>query len=128
MADEKKFVLRGLLQAVSEVILMLLGGLLLFLAVAGMFSVDRRSGQWIGLAILLVYLGVKSLHGARQGAGRYFPRWEQYVRGGSLVVVGAIMLAAAILPASYLGHLMAGAGAILTLRGFANTALALRPR
>ncbi|SRR5712692_8301618 len=119
-------------RAFSEIVLVLLGGLLLFLGARGMFSVERRSLGWIGVGIFIVYWGVRSLPAsrtsARIGAGRTVSRWEEYVRGGSLLVVGAIMLGTAGLPPSYLGPLLGTAGAILVLRGLANAALALRPR
>jgi hypothetical protein len=120
--------LSRLQQAFSEIVLMFLGGLLLFLGASGMFSVARRSGAWIGVGILVVYRGVRSFVAARSGVGRQVTRWEEYVRGGSLLVVGAIMLGTAGLPTSYMGPLLGTAGAILVLRGLANAALALRPR
>lgn len=115
-------------RAFSEIVLVLLGGLLLFLGARGMFSVERRSVAWIGVGIFVIYWGVRSLLGARAGAGRAITRWEEYVRGGSLLVVGAIMLGTVGLPPSYLGPLLGTAGAILVVRGLANAALALRPR
>jgi hypothetical protein len=115
-------------RALSEFVLMLLGGLLLFLGARGMFSVERRSGAWLGMGIFVVFLGARSFAAARAGPARSVTRWEEYVRGGSLLVVGAIMLGAAGLPPSYLGPLLGTAGAILVLRGLANAALALRPR
>lgn len=115
-------------QAASEIVLVLLGGLLLYLGRSGMVSVERRSAAWIAVGILVVYRGVRSFARAQSGAGRYVTRWEEYVRGGSLLVVGAIMLGTASLPRSYIGPLLGTAGAILVLRGLANAALALRPR
>lgn len=115
-------------QALSEIILVLLGGLLLFLGASGMLAVERRSMAWIGVGVFIVYRGVRSFVVARGGSGRTITPWEEYVRGGSLLVVGAIMLGSAGLPPSYLGPLLGTAGAILVLRGLANAALALRPR
>ncbi len=121
-------ILTRLQQAVSEIVLVLLGGLLLYLGRSGMVSVERRSAAWIAVGVLVVYRGVRSFVQARSGAGRYVTRWEEYVRGGSLLVVGAIMLGTAGLPSSYIGPLLGTAGAILVLRGLANAVLALRPR
>ena len=115
-------------RAFGEIVLVLLGGLLVFLGARGMFSVERRSVAWIGVGMIVVYWGMRSVAGARTGAGRTVTRWEEYVCGGSLLVVGAIMLGTAGLPAAYLGPLLGTAGAILVLRGLANAALALRPR
>ena len=126
--DTNAVSLTKLQQAVSEIVLVLLGGLLLYLGASGMFSIERRSAAWIAVGLLVAYRGVRSFALARKGSGRYVTRWEEYVRGGSLLVVGAIMLGTAGLPPSYLGPLLGTAGAILVLRGLANAALALRPR
>jgi uncharacterized membrane protein len=115
-------------QALSEIVLVLLGVLLVFLGTSGMFWVQRRSAAWIGVGILIIYRGVRLFVAAPSGANRTLTRWEEYVRGGSLLVVGAIMLGTAGLPPSYAGPLLGTAGAILVLRGLANAALALRPR
>jgi hypothetical protein len=117
-----------LLAALSELVLTIAGGLLLFLGASGRFWADRKSPAWIGLAILLVYLGVRSFWTARRGVGRYSLRWERYVRGGSLSLVGGPMLAASGLAAAHLGPLMGAAGGTLVLRGLANAVLALRSR
>jgi hypothetical protein len=114
-------------QALSEIVLVLLGVLMVFLGSSGMFWVERRSAAWIGVGILITYRGVRSFAAARSGPGRTITRWEEYVRGGSLLVVGAIMLGTAGLPPSYTGPLLGTAGAILVLRGVANAALALHP-
>jgi hypothetical protein len=115
-------------QAFSEIVLMLLGALLIFLAARGMLSVERHSPAWIAVGALVVYRGVRSFMSARTlAAGKYY-RWEEYVRGGSLLVVGAIILSTASLPPFYLGPLLGTAGAILILRGLANALLSLRTR
>ena len=115
-------------QAFGEIILMLLGALLLFLAARGMLSVERRSPAWIAVGGLVVYRGVRSFVAARSGSAGSVVRWEEYVRSGSLLVVGAIILSSAGLPPSFLGPLLGSAGAILVLRGLANAALTLRAR
>src|ERR1700687_5949557 len=120
-------------QAFSEIVLVLLGALLLFLSAKGMLSVERHSPAWIAVGALVVYRGVRSFVSARNlrshngasrnwAAGKYY-RLEEYVRGGSLLVVGAIILSTAGLPPSYLGPLLGSAGAILILRGLANALL-----
>jgi hypothetical protein len=114
-------------QALSEIVLVLLGVLMVNLGTSGMFWVERRSPAWIGVGILITYRGVRSFTAARSGTDRTITRWEEYVRGGSLLVVGAIILGTAGLPPSYTGPLLGTAGAILVLRGVANAALALRP-
>ena len=115
-------------QAFGEIILMLLGALLLFLAARGMLSVERRSPAWIAVGGLVVYRGVRSFVAARSGSAGNVVRVEEYVRSGSLLVVGAIILSSAGLPPSSLGPLLGSAGAILVLRGLANAALSLRAR
>ncbi len=118
----------NVLAALSEIVLTFAGGLLFYLAVTGAYWVDRKSPVWIGLAAFLVLRGLRSFWTASRAAGRSFLRWQQGVRGTSLLAVGGLMLAAAGLAASDLQPLMAAAGGILILRGLANAALALRSR
>ena len=77
-----------LLRLFNELVLLLLGGLLVWVALSGRFFPDRRSTPWLGLGVFLLYWGFR----AAARAGRYASRWEHYVRGGSLALVGLVML------------------------------------
>lgn len=112
-----------LLRVLTEVMLVPLGGLLVWVALTGRYWWDRRSPVWVGLGIVLIYWGVRAI--AR--AGHYSTRWEHRVRGGSLSALGALMLAIAALPFPWVQPLLVTAGGIVALRGALCAALAARP-
>ena len=112
----------SLLRLLNELVLLLLGGLLVWVALSGNFFPDRRSTPWLVLGAFLVYWGLRTA--AR--AGRYASRWEHYVRGGSLALVGAMMLGIAWAPFDWIKPLLIAAGAVLILRSIAEAALIAR--
>ena len=109
----------SLLRLFNELVLLLLGGLLVWVALSERFLPDRRSVPWLVLGAFLVYWGLRIA--AR--AGRYASRWEHYVRGGSLALVGVVMLGIAWVPFDWIKPLLIAAGAILILRSLAEAAL-----
>lgn len=113
-----------LVEVLSEVMFVFLGLLLVWVAITGAVYFDRQSGYWIALGAFLVYWGLRGW----LGAGRYVRGWQHRVRGGSLVLVGAMMLAMAALPIAHATVLLGAAGGILVLRGVLNAALVLRAR
>ncbi len=100
----------------NEVVFVLLGALLVFIALAQRFSPPRRSLAWISLGVFLIYWGlwiwIRSV--------RAKPRWPSGVRAGSFVLVGAIVLGIAFLPFSFAPPLLAAAGGVLMLRGLVS--------
>jgi len=114
-----------LFRLLIELIFVLLGVLMVLVAILQRFFFDRRSGRWIGLGIILVYLGLRTWW----RASRSPTRWEVAVailRGGSLALVGAMMLGMAWLPFPYIAPLLGGAGGILALRGLVSAVLVAR--
>ena len=109
----------SLLRLFNELVLLLLGGLLVWVALTGHFFPDRRSLPWLLLGAFLVYWGLR----AAARAGRHASRWEHYVRGGSLALVGLIMLGMAWAPFDWVKPLLIAAGAILILRSLAEAIL-----
>jgi len=113
----------------SEMLFIFLGLLLVWVALGDWvrpeaFERTRRSFLWLGVAALLVYAGLR----AWLGAGRYATRWEHRVRGGSLLLMGASMLAMSWLSFSYATPLLTAAGTILVARGVVTAALVARAR
>jgi hypothetical protein len=113
-----------LVQVFSEVLFVFLGLLLGWVALTGIILFDPRSGYWIALGAFLVYWGLR----AWLGAGRYVAGWQHRVRGGSLLLVGVMMLVMAWAPLEYARLLLGTAGIILILRGALNAVLTLRAR
>ncbi len=113
-----------LLRVTIELIFTLLGVLVAWLALRGHFFVDRHGKTWLILSIVLLLWGLRVLY----KPGQWWTRWENWTRGLSLAVLGALMLAITRVPFAWVGPLLAAGGAVLVLRGIIGSALILKPR
>ena len=116
-----------LLRVMIEIIFVLLGGLLVWLGLRGPLSgriVDRHSVSWLILGVVLILWGLRALY----KPGQWWRRWENWTRGLSLVLLGALMLAIIRVPFSWVEPMLMAAGAVLVLRGIVASALIFRPR
>jgi hypothetical protein len=114
-----------LFRLINELIFVLLGALLLWLAATGRYFFDPRRPAWLVLGAVLVFWGVRLL----MRTGRYATlggRAVEQIRGASLAVVGALMISLAWMSLRWAGVLLGAAGGILILRGLASAALSLR--
>jgi len=111
-----------LFRLLNELIFVLLGALLVWVAATGRYFFNRRAPGWIGLGAFLIYWGVR----AWARAGPSTSRGEDRVRGGSLAVVGLLMLGIAWLPFRWVAPLLGAAGSILALRGIVSVVLVAR--
>lgn len=106
----------------TEVVFVLLGSLLVWLAVTGRTEFNPRSVLWLAVSIVLLYRGLR----AWLWAGRYVSLWQHRIRGGSLILVGIVMLTMAWTPTTYAKPLLATAGIVLSVRGILGGFLAAR--
>ncbi len=106
----------NLFRLLNEMVFVLLGALLILLAVSGRYAVPQRSLAWIGVGIVLIYWGTR----AWARPDRSAPRWHAKARGGSLILVGLLVLAIAWVPFAYVAPLLGIAGSVLALRGLAS--------
>jgi hypothetical protein len=118
-----------------EIIFILLGGLVIWLGLTGHIFFDRRRFGWLALSMALILWGARALY---QPGGRvrtyepyaqkskYWSRSESWSRGLSLLLLGVVMLAISRVPFSWVGPLLAIAGALLLLRGLAGSVLVFR--
>jgi hypothetical protein len=113
-----------ILRLFIEVLFLLLGGLVVWLGLTGHIFFDRRKMSWMVLSVVLILWGLRALY----KPGRWWSRWENWTRGLSLALLGAIMLAIARAPFAWVGPLLAACGVILALRGILGSVLVLRPR
>ncbi len=111
-----------LLRLLNELVFVLLGVLLVWVAATGRYFFNRRAPTWIALGAFLIYWGLR----AWARAGRYASRGEHRVRGGSLALVGAMMLGIAWLPFRWVAPLLGAAGGILVVRGLVSAMLVAR--
>lgn len=110
------------LRLLIEFIFMLLGGLIVWLGVTGHIFFDRRRPAWLILSIAILVWGARALY----RPGKFWSRWEDWIRGVSLLLLGIAMAAISRVPFEWVGRLLAVAGALLLLRGLAGSMLVFR--
>jgi hypothetical protein len=114
-----------LLRLTIEIIFLLLGGILVWIGISGrIFYIDRRSIPWLIVSIALVFWGLRAIY----KPGKWWSRWEDWTRGLSLALLGAVMLAISRVPFAWVGPLLAAGGVLLALRGIFGSVLVFRPR
>jgi hypothetical protein len=113
------------LRLMIEVIFVLLGVLVVWLALAGRISDEQRHNvSWLILSGALILWGLRALY----GPNKWWARWENWTRGLSLTLLGVVMLAISRAPFAWVGPLLATAGVLMGLRGIVGAALVFRPR
>lgn len=105
-----------------EVIFVLLGGLMVWLALTGRITVERHKPSWFILSAALILWGLRALY----GPNKWWARWENWTRGLSLVLLGVVMLVITQAPFLWIGPLLAMAGIVMCLRGIIGAFLAFR--
>lgn len=113
-----------LLRFTIEMIFVLLGAMVVWLALARGISVDRHSVSWLVLSVVLILWGLRALY----KPGQWWMRWENWTRGLSLALLGILMIVISRVPFSWVGRLLACGGVLLALRGVIASALIFRPR
>jgi hypothetical protein len=113
------------LRLMIEVIFVLLGVLVVWLALAGRISDEQRHNiSWLILSGALILWGLRALYGPNQ----WWARWENWTRGLSLTLLGVVMLAISRVPFPWIAPLLATAGVLMVVRGILGAALVFRPR
>jgi hypothetical protein len=112
------------LRITIEMIFVLLGGLVVWLGLSGHILFDRRKPGWLALGLAVIVWGLRALY----KPVRWWSRTEQWARGLSLALLGAVMLAIWRVPFPWVGPLLAFAGLVLIIRGLIGSVLILRPR
>jgi hypothetical protein len=113
-----------LLRFTIELIFLLLGVLVAWLALARRIFVDRHSKAWLILSVALILWGLRALY----KPGQWWARWENWTRGLSLLILGLLMLAVTRAPFAWVEPMIAAGGAVLAARGIISSALFFRPR
>jgi len=113
-----------LLRVMIELIFVLLGGLVSWLAWRGHILVDRHGRMWLILSVVLILWGLRVLY----NPGQWWACWENWTRGLSLALLGALMMAITRVPFGWVEPMLVAGGAILVLRGIVASTLLLRPR
>jgi len=105
-----------------EFIFVLLGALVIWLGATQHIFFDRRRISWLLLSIALILWGGRALY----RPGKYWSPTENFTRGLSLLLLGAVMLAISRVAFSGVGPLLSVAGLLLLLRGLAGSVLVFR--
>ena len=118
----------NLFRMMTEFIFVLLGGFLVWLGLSGRMGVgtfNPRGPAWLGLGVVLIYWGARTLAKTARAA-RTSDRTVAQVGGASLILVGLMMLALVAVELRWVGIVFAAAGSILALRGILAAVLSLR--
>jgi hypothetical protein len=111
-----------LFHLVTEMIFMLAGALLLWVALTGRYLFDARRPSWLLLAAILILWGLRAWRRSRlvpvRGA-----RLAARLGGASLALVGVILFSLAWMPLGWVGLLLAIAGGVFVLRGLLTAAI-----
>ncbi len=113
-----------LMRVTIELIFVLLGVLVAWLALRGHIFVDRHGIAWLILSVVLTLWGLRVLY----KPGQWWARWENWTRGLSLLLLGILMLAITRVPFVWVEPMLVAGGAVLVLRGIVASALLLRAR
>lgn len=113
-----------LTQLMMEFVFLLLGALLVWLAVNQRIAFDRHSPGWLVLSFALIAWG--GIAFARPTQARH--KWEKWNRGGSLVLLGLVMLAMSHAAFDWIFPLLIFSGAVLVARGVIGSLLILLQR
>ena len=113
-----------LTQLLTEFVFLLLGALVMWLAANGRIYFDRRGVPWLALSVGLIAWGLLAL----AKPGQSWAKRQKWNRGGSLVLLGVVMLSISRVPFDWVVRLLAVAGLILVARGILGSFFILRQR
>ena len=113
-----------LVQVFIELVFALLGFLLVWLAHFQQAIFAPSTLSWAIVSAAMILLGLRAL--VRPGPWKV--RWQNLVRGLSLVLVGALLLAIIRVPFVWVEPVLEAAGLLLVLRGLLSVFLILRAR
>jgi hypothetical protein len=111
-----------LFRLLNEFIMLLLGALLVLLAASHRLALPARPGLWIVLGVALIFWGLRT---GTRAAPKSLPE-HALIRGGSLILVGLIVIGVPLVPLHYEALLLALAGGVLVVRGLLGSVLLVR--
>jgi hypothetical protein len=106
----------------SEFVVLLLGGLLIFIALTRPVGLPVRPAALVLVGILFIYLAMRAWMRREPAAVRP----QTHIRAGSLVLVGLLIVAMTISPLRFANFLLGLAGCVLFLRGLLGGVLMIR--
>jgi len=114
-----------LTQITVELIFILLGALVIWLGVHQQINFNPRSVSWLAISIGVIAWGALTLS---KSSSQWWMRWQKINQGGSMIVLGLLMLSIGRVPFGWAGKFLALCGVVLILRGVIGAMLILRQR
>jgi TM2 domain-containing membrane protein YozV len=111
-------------QSIVELVFVLLGALVIFLGIQQRIYFDRHGAAWLVLSVALIAWGLIAL--AKPGQG--WTKWQKWNRGGSMVLLGLLMLVISRVTFLWVPKSLVIAGMILMTRGIFGASLILKQR
>jgi hypothetical protein len=115
---------QSVLRFTIELIFVMLGAIVVWLALTARVMVERHQPSWLILSAALILWGLRALY----GSNKRWARWENWTRGLSLILLGVVMLIISRAPFLWIGPLLASAGVVMCVRGMLGAVLVFRPR
>ena len=112
----------SLFRLLSEFIVLLLGALLILLALTRRVGLPTRPSALVFLGVLFLYWGFRAWMRREPDSARV----QTYIRGGSLVLVGLLVLGIPLLPIRHANLLLGTTGSVLVLRGVIGAFLSFK--
>jgi hypothetical protein len=106
----------------SEFVVLLLGGLLLFIALTRPVGLPARTMTLVLVAILFLYMAMRAWMRREPPAIRQ----QTHIRAGSLVLVALLIFAITLLPLHFANLLLGLAGCVLVCRGLLGAVVIVR--
>ena len=111
-------------QSIVELVFVLLGALVIFLGSNQRIHFDRHGVAWLVLSVGLIAWGLLAL----AKPGQWWAKWQKWNRGGSLLLLGTVMLAISRVPFLWVPWLLVFAGVVLVARGIFGAFLIFKLR
>ena len=112
----------NLFRLLNEFIMLLLGAMLILLSASNRIGLPSRPALWYALGAALVIWGLRTgMRPVSKAANEHAA-----IRGGSLILVGLIILGVPLVSLRYEAVLLALAGGVLVLRGLLGSVLVVR--
>ncbi len=111
-------------QSIVELVLVLLGALVIFLGIQQRIYFDRHGIAWLVLSVALIAWGLMAL----AKPGQWWAKWQKWNRGGSMILLGTVMLAISRGTLLRVPKLLVIAGLILMARGIFGAFLIFKQR
>ena len=111
-----------LTQLTVELIFVLLGVLVIWLGLHERINFNPRSLPWLAISAGVIAWGALTL----AKPGQWWMRWQKWNRGGSMLLLGILMLGIARVPFGLAGRCLAVCGVVLLVRGIFGSLLIVR--